>query len=64
MCCQDPPGAASASRMTWSRPLAAQVAAGGEPSLAATDHHHVRVLRHGAVVTAPAANFLRQASAT
>ncbi len=44
--------------------LAAQVVAGGEPCLPAADHHHIRVLRHGAVVTAPGANFLRQASAT
>lgn len=42
----------------------AQVVVGGEPSLAPTDHHHIRVLAHGAVVTVPGANLLRQASAT
>lgn len=42
----------------------AQVVAGGKPCLAAADHHHIRVLGHGAVVTAPGANFRRQASAT
>lgn len=41
----------------------AQVVAGGEPSLAAVDHH-ICVLGQGAVVTAPGANFFRQASAT
>ncbi len=43
--------------------LAAQVVAGSEPCLAAADHHHVRLLGHGTVVTMPAVNFLRQASA-
>ncbi len=41
-----------------------QVVPGGETRLAAAEHHHIHVLRHGAVVTAPGANLLRQASAT
>ncbi|GHJ38524.1 hypothetical protein Sm713_41330 [Streptomyces sp. TS71-3] len=63
MCCQAPPGAVPASRMVKSS-FWRQVAAGGEPSLASADHHYIRVLRHGAVVTALGVNFLRQASAT
>jgi hypothetical protein len=41
---------------------AAQVVAGGEPGLAAADHHHIGALRHetGCV----AVNFLRQARET
>ena len=44
--------------------LAAQVVTGGEPGLAAADHHHVHGARHEDVVTVRASNFLRQASAT
>jgi hypothetical protein len=44
--------------------LAAQVVTGGEPGLAATDHHHVHGVRHEGVVTARASKLLRQASAT
>jgi hypothetical protein len=44
--------------------LATQVVAGGEPGLAAADHYYAHGVRHGAVATARASNFLRQASAT
>lgn len=64
MCCHAPPGADLGVQDHEVEALAAQVVAGGEPCLAAADHHHIRVLCHGAVVTASAVNFLRQASAT